>query len=87
MKGVTLDFSRPGKPTDDAFIEPFNGKFRVECLYAHWFMSLANAVTKCEPWRKDHNEERQDRANSNKPPITLQKPSGANGQPLLIGAG
>lgn len=31
-KGVTLDFSRPGKPTDNAFIEAFNGRFRSECL-------------------------------------------------------
>ncbi|GAB4073137.1 hypothetical protein GCM10028812_52870 [Ancylobacter sonchi] len=34
-KGVTLDFSRPGKPTDNAFIEAFNGRFRSECLNAH----------------------------------------------------
>jgi putative transposase len=34
-----LDFSRPGKPTDYAFIESLNGKFRAECLNAHWFMS------------------------------------------------
>ena len=40
MKGVTLDFSRPGKPTDNAFIESFTGKFRAECLNQHWFMSL-----------------------------------------------
>jgi len=39
-RGVTLDFSRPGKPTDNAFIESFNGKFRAERLNAHWFMSL-----------------------------------------------
>ncbi len=58
MKGVTLDFSRPGKPTDNAFIESFNGKFRAECLNAHWFMSLTDAVTKCEAWRRDYNEER-----------------------------
>ena len=38
--GVILDFSRPGKPTDNSFIESFNGKFRAECLNAHWFMSL-----------------------------------------------
>ncbi len=38
---VTLDFSRPGKPTDNGFIEAFNSKFRVECLNTHWFMSLA----------------------------------------------
>jgi putative transposase len=33
-KGVTLDFSRPGKPTDNAYIEAFNGRFRPECLNA-----------------------------------------------------
>ena len=43
QRGVTLDFSRPGKPTDNAFIEAFNGRFRAECLSAHWFMSLADA--------------------------------------------
>ena len=37
MKGVTLDFSRPGKPTDNAYIESLNGKFRAECLNANWF--------------------------------------------------
>ena len=36
QRGVTLDFSRPGKPTDNAFIEAFNGRFRAECLNAHW---------------------------------------------------
>jgi transposase InsO family protein len=40
QRSVILDFSRPGKPTDNAFIESFNGKFRAECLNAHWFMSL-----------------------------------------------
>jgi len=50
MKGVTLDFSRPGKPTDNAFIESFNGKFRAECLNANWFMSLDEARAKCEAW-------------------------------------
>ena len=43
MRGVTLDFSRPGKPTDNAFIESLNGKFRAECLNANWFMSLDEA--------------------------------------------
>jgi Integrase core domain len=38
-----LDFSRPGKPTDNAFSGSFNGKFRAECLNAHWFMSLDDA--------------------------------------------
>jgi putative transposase len=38
-----LDFSRPGKPTDNSFIESFNGKFRAECLNAHWFLTLSVA--------------------------------------------
>ena len=54
-RGVTLDFSRPGKPTDNAFIESFNGKLRAECLSAHWFMSLDDAKEKCEAWRRDYN--------------------------------
>ena len=58
MKGVTLDFSRPGKPTDNAFIELFNGKFRAECLNANWFLSLDEARAKCEDWRRDYNEVR-----------------------------
>jgi putative transposase len=45
-KGVTLDFSRPGKPTDNAYIEAFNGRFRAECLNQHWFLSLADARKK-----------------------------------------
>ncbi|MDE2465565.1 MAG: transposase family protein, partial [Alphaproteobacteria bacterium] len=48
MKGVTLDFSRPGKPTDNAFIVSYNGKFRTECLSANWFMSLDEVRAKCE---------------------------------------
>ena len=56
--GVTLDFSRPGKPTDNAFVESFNGRPRDECLSAHWFLSLADARTKIEAPRRDYNESR-----------------------------
>jgi putative transposase len=76
-KGVTLDFSRPGKPTDNAFIEAFNGRFRAECLNAHWFLSLDDARSKMEDWRRYYNEERPHGAIGNKPPITLQLPDGA----------
>ena len=48
QRGVTLDFSRPGEPTDNAFIEAFNGCFRSECLNAHWFLSRADAAEKLE---------------------------------------
>jgi putative transposase len=53
--GVTLDFSRPGKPTDNAFIESFNGSLRDECLNTNWFMSLDDARQKLENWRQDYN--------------------------------
>ncbi|MCE3239129.1 MAG: family transposase [Gammaproteobacteria bacterium] len=52
---VTLAFSRPGKPTDNAFIESFNGSFRDECLNVHWFLSLEDAKIKVENWREDYN--------------------------------
>lgn len=71
QRGVTLDFSRPGKPTDNAFIESFNGKFRAECLNAHWFMSLPDAQEKVEAWRREYNELRPHSAIGNKPPISL----------------
>jgi putative transposase len=54
--GVLLDFSRPGKPTDNAFAESFNGRVRAECLNAFWFLSLDDARIKCEAWRVDYNE-------------------------------
>jgi len=54
--GVTLDFSRPGKPTDNAFVESFNGRFRDECLNTHWFLSLADARSRIDTWRRDYNE-------------------------------
>ena len=52
---VKLDFSRRGKPTDNAYIESFNVSFRDECLNAHWFLSLADAHAKIEAWRQDYN--------------------------------
>lgn len=52
---VTLDFCRPGKPTDNALIESFNGSFRDECLNTHWFLSLQDAKDKISLWRRDYN--------------------------------
>lgn len=42
-RGVQLDFIRPGKPVENAFIESFNGRLRDECLNVHQFASLAEA--------------------------------------------
>jgi transposase InsO family protein len=60
--GVVLDFSRRGKPTDNAAIESFNGRFRQECLNVHWFQSMEDAATKIEQWRQDYNENHPHRA-------------------------
>ena len=57
-KKCKIDFSRPGKPTDNSFIESFNGSLRDECLNAHWFTSLADAKQAIEAWRLDYNESR-----------------------------
>ncbi len=56
QKGIGLVFSRPGKPTDNAYIESFNGSFREECLQTHWFLSLEDARIKIDTWQKDYNE-------------------------------
>ncbi len=58
LKGVELDFSRPGKPTDNSYIEAFNGRLRAECLNASWFLSLSEARDRIEQWRREYNEDR-----------------------------
>jgi putative transposase len=53
-----LKLIQPGKPTQNAYIESFNGKFRDECLNEHWFTTLAQARTLIAAWRQDYNETR-----------------------------
>jgi len=60
--GVILDFSRRGKPTDNAAIESFNGRFREECLNIHWFASVDDAQQKIDASRWDYNENHPHRA-------------------------
>ena len=79
---VTLGFSRPGKPTDNAFIEAFNGRLRAECLNTHWFLSVADARAKLEDWRRDYNEVRPHGAIGNKPPAALLHCIGATSPPM-----
>jgi putative transposase len=63
-----IDFSRPGKPTDNAFIETFNGSLRDECLNIHWFETIAEAQRLIEAWRIEYNESRPHMALGNKSP-------------------
>jgi len=58
FNGVQLDFSRPGKPTDNSFIESFNARVRAECLNASWFLSMEDARERIEAWRQDYNQHR-----------------------------
>jgi len=57
-RGVKLNFIRPGKPIENAFIESFNGKYRDEFLSEHWFESTAEAAEQAEQWRVDYNDNR-----------------------------
>ncbi len=66
--GIKLDFSRPGKPTDNAFIESFNGRVRQECLDQHWFLSLQDAQERLDAWRIDYNQSRPHSSLGNRTP-------------------
>jgi putative transposase len=62
QRGVPLDFIRPGKPVENAFIESCNGRLRDECLNVHQFASLAEAQHIIEAWRLDDNQRRPHRS-------------------------
>jgi putative transposase len=66
--GVKLAFSRPGTPTDNPFIEAFNGRVRQECLDQQWFYSLEEARKCLEEWRRDYNTIRPHTALGNQTP-------------------
>lgn len=55
---IRQEFIEPGKPTQNPFIESFNGRLREECLNRRWFTSLADARNQLEAWRVDYNTER-----------------------------
>jgi transposase InsO family protein len=55
---VQIDLSRPGKPTDNAHVESFNGTLRAECLDVHWFVTLTEAKQIIGDWRREYSESR-----------------------------
>jgi putative transposase len=55
---VQLDFTRPGKPTDNGICKSFNGRLRDECLNVNEFTSLDHAKALIEAWRQDYNHHR-----------------------------
>ncbi len=85
--GVELKLIQAGKPTQNAYIESFNGKFRDECLNEHWFTSLPHARSLIATWRKDYNEQRPHSSLDYATPAefaaeTLQQPKGLNKKKL-----
>src|SRR4029077_4248552 len=81
---VSIDFSRPGMPTDNAHVESFNATLRRECLNAHWFESLHEAKARIEAGRREYNESRPHRALRDRTPEEFAKVVAANhlGEPL-----
>ena len=65
---VEIDFSRPGTPTDNSFVESFNSTVRKELLNTNWFDSLETARRHARSWQREYNEFRPHRSLSNKTP-------------------
>jgi putative transposase len=81
QRGVTLDFSRPGKPTDNAFIEAFNGPLPSRMLNAYWFLSLADAQKKLRIGASTTKRSARNGAIGNKTPMMLVNHVGAASLP------
>jgi len=85
---VKIDFSRPGKPTDNAHVESFNGTLRAECLDAHWFSQLPEAAERIEAWRWEYNASRPHRALGERTPHEFARQIAASRDlPRLANAG
>ena len=69
--GTKLQFIQPGKPTQNAFVESLNGKFRNECLNQHWFRSLEEAEQIIGDWREHYNSIRPHSSLGYLPPLAF----------------
>lgn len=81
-QGAELDFTTPGKPTQNGHIESFNGNFRDECLSQEWFVSLVDARRIIEAWRLDYNSVRPHSALGNLTPLAFAQQHGVVPLPL-----
>ena len=70
---VKLHFIQPGKPTQNAFVVSFNGKFRDYCLNQHWFASLEDARSTIKDWREHYNHVRPHRSLNGDPPAVFAR--------------
>jgi len=78
QNGVVLGFRRPGRQTDNSFIESFNRRLGKKCLIAHWILSLDDAGAKIEAWRVFYNESRPHSAPGERTPCEFASHVGAN---------
>src|SRR5262249_50492433 len=74
---LQLDFSRPGKPVDNTFIEAFNGTLRRECLSSHWFLNLEDLQRTLEIWQDDYNKQRPHSSLADVPPAEFRAGGGS----------
>lgn len=75
--GLEWHYIAPGKPTQNAFVESFNGRFRDECLNEEVFVSLAEARSVIERWRQDYNQVRPHSAHGGlTPEAVAHRPAG-----------
>ena len=81
--GVRLHFIAPGRPTENGYIESFNGKFRDECLNLNWFGDLADSRVMIEDWRTDYNRDRPHQLIGIPDPAGVQ--AGSAPEPLIDG--
>jgi hypothetical protein len=79
-RNVKLHFIEPGKPTQNAFVERVNGKFRDYCLDLHWFASLDVAKRTIEQWRMHYNHVRLHRSLRRKPPVVFAQQAASYAQ-------
>ena len=73
MTETLKNVGTPGKPTDNAFIEAFNGRLRQKCLNENWFLSLEDAREKVEVWRQEYNRRRPHGALGNLTPVAFAR--------------
>jgi putative transposase len=78
--GVNLILIQPGKPTQNAYVESFNGKFRDECLNENWFTSIDHARAVIATWRRDYNEVRPHSTIGDRTPSEFAKTLRESGQ-------
>jgi putative transposase len=70
---VKLDFIRPGRPTENGYIESFNGRLRDECLNGELFLDILDARQKLAAWKRDYNEERPHTSIGNLTPVEFAR--------------